>query len=127
MERQPPATGSCPAGLWARRLGQWLLDRLRAPLGGKVRRRYLTLFRKEYVRHQAARRRGECRQCGACCRLVWRCPFLTAENRCRIYGRTRHPNCVAFPIDDRDLRDVHGVCGHSFRPPPQEPQRNATP
>ena len=97
-----------------RTLGEKLWAFARSPLRGKIRRWYLSVFRKRYVREQLNRRRGSCRQCGACCRLAYRCVFLDGHNRCKIYDRARHPNCVTFPIDRRDLEDVNGVCGFHF-------------
>ncbi len=90
-------------------------------LWGKARRLGLGLFRPGYVRRRAQQRRGECRRCGACCRLGNRCPFLRnagAITECRIHGR-RPPNCRLFPVDERDLADRDAVapdvpCGFSF-------------
>jgi len=59
-------------------------------------------------------REGACLQCGACCRLVHRCPFLSRDNRCKIYGASRPGNCTSFPIDERDLREVPAGCGYRF-------------
>jgi len=88
-------------------------------LSGKIRRWYLCRFRPGYVRRQIARRRGECRKCGSCCALGYRCVFLNGANLCRIYdSRWRFITCVKFPIDERDIRDVRlaaGVdCGFYF-------------
>lgn len=86
----------------------------RSPLRGKIRRWYLTTFRKNYVQHQLTIRQGQCSQCGACCRLVVRCPLLTSSQLCSQYHRGRPANCTCFPIDERDLRDVGGRCGYYF-------------
>jgi hypothetical protein len=83
-------------------------------LGGKVRRTWLTTFRPRYVAAQAVRRRGNCLQCGRCCRLAFRCPMLTRENRCCIYNLARTRSCKLFPLDLRDVRDVNGKCGYHF-------------
>ncbi len=91
-----------------------LVSFLRSPLGGKLRRAYLTRLRSHYVREQARRRRGSCKGCGACCRFVFRCPYLGTDNRCIVYDGSRHRNCIAFPIDWRDLRDVNWQCGFNF-------------
>jgi len=40
--------------------------------------------------------------------------FLDGENRCRIYDKKRHPNCVVFPVDDRDIEEVNRLCGFHF-------------
>ncbi len=93
-----------------------LLEFLRAPLKGKVRRLWLTWFRKGYVRSQLARRQGECLQCGDCCKLMFRCLYLTRDQLCSRYDHGRPDNCTCFPIDERDLRDVGPRCGYSFPP-----------
>ena len=90
----------------------------RSPLKGKVRRAYLAIFRKAYVRAQMDRRRGACRQCGRCCRLLYRCMFLTDDNRCLIYHKPRAANCELFPIDARDLENVQRLCGFYFEDSP---------
>lgn len=90
-------------------------------LWGKVRRLGLGLFRRGYVRRSAERRVGECRRCGGCCRLGYRCQFLRQGGdltECRIHG-WRPSNCRLFPIDERDLRDRDAVapdvpCGYRF-------------
>ncbi|HET6863520.1 MAG TPA: hypothetical protein VFH91_10745, partial [Pyrinomonadaceae bacterium] len=43
---------------------------------GKIRRFVNTNFRKQEVIASLALRRGECNRCGACCELVFKCPFL---------------------------------------------------
>ncbi|OGG46302.1 MAG: hypothetical protein A3F84_02435 [Candidatus Handelsmanbacteria bacterium RIFCSPLOWO2_12_FULL_64_10] len=87
-------------------------------IAGKVRRFALIRFRPGYVARQAALREGECNRCGRCCKILFRCPFLKeeegGESHCRIYGQ-RFEQCVAFPIDDRDLADVDFNCTYSFR------------
>lgn len=95
-----------------------MIDCIRSPLKGKVRRWWLTTFRKEYVRRQLELRQGECNQCGACCKLMFRCFYLKRDNRCSKYHNGRPPNCTCFPIDERDLRDAGVVCGYSFPPRP---------
>lgn len=90
-------------------------------LRGKLRRFYLTTFRKEYVAAQEARRGGECVQCGRCCKLLFKCPFLggTEEHPiCLIYRKGQPFQCIAFPIDERDLADVGFQCSYTFSPRP---------
>jgi hypothetical protein len=91
-------------------------------LRGKLRRWYLVRFRPDYVRRSLARRRGQCEHSGACCQLAYVCPFLGPGDpgvpSCAIYER-RHPNCHAFPLDERDLADRDLVmpdhpCGFTF-------------
>jgi hypothetical protein len=87
-------------------------------IAGKARRFALVRFRPGYVARQTALREGECNRCGRCCKILFRCPFLKegegGESHCRIYGQ-RFDQCVAFPIDDRDLADVDFNCTYSFR------------
>lgn len=101
-------------------LGQKLL------LGwGKARRFYLHVFRRGCVERSIARRKGECRRCGACCKLMFVCPRLdetTDAVSCAIHD-TRANNCRFFPIDERDLRDRDIImpekpCGYSFNSSP---------
>lgn len=92
---------------------------------GKVRRYYLITFRRAYVNASLARRTGECNRVGACCKLLYVCPFLdesSGEPRCRNYNR-RPGNCRIFPIDERDIAERDLVspcvsCGFSFMPAP---------
>jgi hypothetical protein len=91
---------------------RWLLR-----LAGQVRRQYLCRFRPDYVARAKAARRGQCRQCGACCDLTFHCPFLTSEYRCNRYDR-RTQTCREFPIDARDLRLTRVPCGHYYDSPP---------
>ena len=85
-------------------------------LGSKIRRLFLCTLKPRYVEQQIQHRGGECVQCGKCCRLVFKCPFLggTEENpRCMVYEGRPKP-CIAFPIDERDLADVNFQCGYFF-------------
>lgn len=109
-------------------------------LAGKVRRCYLGVFRRGYIRAKLARRRGECRRCGACCKLAFGCGLLEthqAITACRFH-KYRPLNCRVFPIDERDLAERDLVapdqpCGFLFdgkeeRDSPHGPQgtRNGT-
>ena len=87
---------------------------VRSPVRGKVRRIYLAYLRPGYVRKQQKMKRGECRQCGACCRLIFRCPFLLGDSRCAIYDACRTDVCTMFPMDARDLGDLPVQCGYYF-------------
>jgi len=80
---------------------------------GKLRRYYLSHYRKRYVQKMLAFRRGECARCGTCCSIMIRCPHLEGDNRCKIYDR-RYVQCRMFPIDPRDLRGRLSSCGHYF-------------
>ncbi|MCX7934083.1 MAG: hypothetical protein N3A66_02355 [Planctomycetota bacterium] len=91
---------------------------------GKIKRLVMGHFAKAYVARQEQRRRGACQRCGACCRLVFICPFLQTHEdgstTCRIHVR-RPLNCRVFPIDEGCLRERDAVlperpCGYSFVP-----------
>ncbi len=84
---------------------------------GKIRRFWLTHFRKRYVDYQLTFRKGACQRCGSCCNLLFSCPMLTNRDHCLIYGICRPQSCLAFPIDQRDIDDVRargGHCGYYF-------------
>jgi len=83
-------------------------------LKGEVRRIYYNYVGKKYVARQLEMRKGNCEQCGKCCSLVFRCPFLNRENRCMIYHKGRPRHCKTFPLDQRDLNDIGGACGYYF-------------
>ena len=85
---------------------------------GKIRRFYLCNFDRNYVIQQMMLRHGECKQCGKCCYFLLKCPFLRFQDGktyCVIYHRKRPKQCVAFPIDERDLADVGFTCAQVFR------------
>src|SRR5947209_12363046 len=84
---------------------------------GKIRRFVNTNFRKQEVIASLALRRGECNRCGACCEILFKCPFLKKHKdgttTCGIYED--RPNvCRLFPIDKRDLQEVNGSCSFYF-------------
>lgn len=84
---------------------------------GKLRRLLLVHFHMRYVQSQLLLRKGECNQCGCCCRLIFPCALLTRDGLCRVYGGRRWLVCKVFPIDDRDLDDVRlagGRCGYHW-------------
>lgn len=66
-------------------------------------------------------REGTCGRCAACCKILFKCPFLDESSpiaTCSIHDR-RPDNCRFFPIDprdlaDRDLIDPINPCGFSF-------------
>ena len=64
---EPPTRPAGRAWLWLVRLA------------GQARRQVLCRLRPGYIERQQARRRGDCRQCGACCHLTFRCPFWMAN------------------------------------------------
>jgi hypothetical protein len=98
---------------------------------GKIRRAFLIAFRKKRVEEKLDRRRGACTRCGACCKIVFRCPAYDdsgGEPRCLIYD-DRPGVCGLFPLDEKDLRDRDIVmpdkkCGYYFS---DEPNDNGAP
>jgi len=84
---------------------------------GKIRRFVNTNFRKQETVANLALRRGECNRCGACCELVFKCPFLKktpdGTSLCGIY-ENRPNSCRLFPIEQRDIREVKGTCSYYF-------------
>ena len=91
-------------------------------LKGVLRRLIYNSFRPDYIQRSLSQRSGECRRCGACCQLAWRCRCLHKDGgipSCRIHKLPRPPNCRAFPIDPRDIADRDLIapntpCGFSW-------------
>ncbi|MBM4049622.1 MAG: hypothetical protein FJ279_31390 [Planctomycetes bacterium] len=91
---------------------------------GKLRRLFYARFKPEYITDSLQRRRGECIRCGACCKLMYACPFLNNGNGVT-YTCVKHPKhfvtCRIFPVDESDLRDRDIIaperkCGFHFEP-----------
>ena len=84
---------------------------------GKLRRFVQVRFRKEEVIEALSLRRGECNRCGACCEILFKCPFLKKHDdnttTCGIY-EDRPNQCRLFPIERRDLEEVRGTCSFYF-------------
>ena len=84
---------------------------------GKVRRFLMANFRKQDTIAALALRRGDCNRCGACCEILFKCPFLKKHgdgtSSCGIY-ENRPNNCRLFPLDHRDLAEVRGTCTYYF-------------
>ncbi|MCA1555522.1 MAG: YkgJ family cysteine cluster protein [Acidobacteria bacterium] len=84
---------------------------------GKLRRFVSANFRKQDVIDALALRRGECNRCGACCEILFKCPFLKKHedgtSTCGIY-EDRPNQCRLFPIERRDLEEVRGQCSFYF-------------
>jgi hypothetical protein len=84
---------------------------------GKLRRFVSANFRKQEVIDALALRRGECNRCGACCEILFKCPFLKKHedgtSTCGIY-EDRPNQCRLFPIERRDLDEVRGQCSFYF-------------
>ena len=84
---------------------------------GKLRRAINIRFRKEEVVAKLSLRRGDCNRCGACCEILFKCPFLKKHDdgltTCGIY-EDRPNQCRLFPIEQRDLEEVRGQCSFYF-------------
>jgi Fe-S-cluster containining protein len=86
-------------------------------LRGKLRRAVVgTMLSEEDRAVIAGARRGECNRCGACCKILFACPFLVEKEggvfSCSVYDH-RPPSCRLFPMVPADIREVDG-CGFSF-------------
>jgi putative zinc- or iron-chelating protein len=93
---------------------------------GKLRRFVSANFRKQEVIESLSLRRGECNRCGACCEILFKCPFLKkhddATTTCGIY-EDRPNQCRLFPIEKRDLEEVRGTCSFYFIEKPVKLER----
>jgi hypothetical protein len=93
---------------------------------GKLRRFMNANFRKQEVVASLALRRGECNRCGACCEILFKCPFLKKHGdgttTCGIY-EDRPNQCRLFPIEKRDLEEVRGTCSFYFIEKPVKLER----
>jgi uncharacterized protein len=97
-------------------------------LRGKVRRIVVgTVLSEEDRAAIAVTRSGECSRCGACCKILFTCPFLVEEQdgsyTCSVYDH-RPPSCRLFPMVPADLREVDG-CGFSFEKSQPQQQEHA--
>lgn len=87
-------------------------------LQNKIRRLILAYAKKGYVQDRLAVREGQCRQCGTCCKLVFRCPFLTKRGLCSIHDICQPLVCRLFPLDSADIEEIAacgGACGFAFK------------
>ena len=115
--------GSLPPGSLSRPREGRIRFRLRQALG-KARRFFRANIYTRKNEELLARRQGECTRCGACCKILIRCPFLVEkpENApgdiysCSIYG-SRFNQCRLYPIVPKDLLDVEEECGYTFAEP----------
>ena len=98
-------------------MADWALVGLQAR--GKVRRFLQAKVLREDTQSLLALRKGECNRCGACCKILFRCPFLgtDAEGQytCRIYDK-RFAQCRLFPLHAEDLRELGEQCSYTFEP-----------
>ena len=85
-------------------------------LQGKIRRFFQAKLMPRQVEAALAKRRGECDRCGACCKILFACPFLATDAEgqmsCRIYEQ-RFAQCRLYPIHARDMLEVE-ECSYEF-------------
>ena len=78
-------------------------------LRGKLRRFVQAKLMRQDTDALLARRTGECNRCGACCKILFKCPFLgtdaDGQYTCTIYEK-RFAQCRLFPLHVADLREV---------------------
>ena len=86
-------------------------------LKGKVRRFIQAKLIKQDNEALLAKRQGECNRCGACCKILFRCPFLGTDDKgeytCTIYEK-RFAQCRLFPLHARDLLELEEQCSYTF-------------
>jgi Fe-S-cluster containining protein len=96
--------------------------RLRArQAAGKIRRFFRASIYTRKNEELLALRQGECTRCGACCKILFRCPFLVEQPEnppgevysCSIYG-SRFSQCRIYPLVPKDLLEVDEPCGYTF-------------
>ena len=84
---------------------------------GKVRRFIQAKFLGQDTAALLEKRQGDCNRCGACCKILFRCPFLGTDPEgqyiCRIYDK-RFAQCRLFPLHARDLRELGEQCSYEF-------------
>ncbi|MDD4279485.1 hypothetical protein GX645_05490 [Candidatus Sumerlaeota bacterium] len=94
-----------------------------AMTAGKIRRFFLGHFCKNKVQEFHDLRESECARCGACCKLLFRCPHLIVDDQgyysCNIHTK-RPVNCRIYPLDQRDIDERDMVapgtkCGYRFK------------
>ena len=102
----------------------WTLVTLQ--LKGKTRRFVQSSVLGQDPAELLAKRHGECNRCGACCKILFRCPFLgtdaDGQYTCRIYEK-RFAQCRLYPLHAQDLLELEGECTYTFErePSPERP------
>lgn len=99
-------------------------------LKGKVRRFVQSSVLREDTEPLLEKRDGECNRCGACCKILFRCPFLGTDDEgqytCRIYAM-RFSQCRLFPLRAADLRELGEECSYTFAAEPLRPTPTQAP
>ena len=108
-------------------MADWTLMTLQ--LRGKVRR-FAQAKRGQDTEALLAKRRGECNRCGACCKILFKCPFLGTDSEgqytCRIYDK-RFAQCRLYPLHTVDLAELEGQCSYTFETEPARPEIGTLP
>jgi hypothetical protein len=98
--------------------------RMTLQLKGKTRRFVQSSVLRQDPAPLLAKRQGDCNRCGACCKILFRCPFLTTDAEgqysCRIYEK-RFAQCRLFPLHAADLRELAEPCSYTFEAEPARP------
>jgi Fe-S-cluster containining protein len=109
-------------------MADWTLMTLQ--LKGKTRRFVQSTLLRQDPEPLLARRRGECNRCGACCKILFRCPFLgtdaDGQYTCRIYEK-RFAQCRLYPLHAGDLRELEAKCTYTFEAAPAPSLQPAAP
>ncbi len=89
----------------------------------KLHNTWMTYFRPTSVAQWADWRQKECDHCGACCEILWRCPFLSTDqdgtSHCTVHAKRPLP-CRTFPIDPESVeliskkRTLERSCSYRF-------------
>jgi Fe-S-cluster containining protein len=96
-------------------VADWTLRTLQ--LRGKARRFVQASLLRQDPEPLLAKRKGDCNRCGACCKILFKCPFLgtdaDGQYTCRIYEK-RFAQCRLYPLHAADLRELEGQCSYTF-------------
>jgi len=108
-------------------MAEWTLMTLQ--LRGKARRFVQANLARQDTDALLAKRHGECNRCGACCKILFKCPFLgtDAEGQytCRIYDK-RFAQCRMYPLHAADLLELEQQCSYTFETEPALPESALT-
>ncbi len=100
-------------------MADWTLVTLQ--LRGKARRFVQASLMRQDTDALLAKRHGECNRCGACCKILFKCPFLGTDDEgqytCRIYDK-RFAQCRLYPLHAKDLSELRGQCSYTFESQP---------
>lgn len=90
----------------------------------RARHYYYNLFKKRYIAEALKKRKGSCKNCGRCCRVLFfgffKCPLFDADhNKCKVYGEGMPKSCKRYPFDRGDryggkIPELEEHCGYSW-------------